>query len=98
MGYLKRLDTEGFQTALDRIKDAQDAFADSKANIISSTDSLMGVWKGKGKNAFRDAYCVLKVELQDEEDDLQVMYDDLQSIKTSYEEWDADTAAAMEGG
>ena len=91
MGSVERVDTGGFQDALDGIDRARNAFRDSKEQIIASTDTLLGVWEGRGK----DAYRVLKVELQDEEENLDVIYDDLKAVKESYEEWDASVSDGL---
>ena len=95
MGSVEIVDTGGFQDALDGIDRARNAFRDSKEQIIASTDTLLGVWEGRGKNAFQDAYRVLKVELQDEEENLDVIYDDLKAVKESYEEWDASVSDGL---
>ena len=57
---------------------------------------MLGVWEGLGKNAFQDAYRILKVELQDEEESLNVIYDDLKAIKESYEEWDTSVSEGLQ--
>ncbi len=91
MGSVQRIDTGSFADVLSKIDSARSAFSASKDNIISATDSLLGTWTGRGKDAFADAYRILKVELEDEEENLQVIYDDLKGIKASYEEWDTNT-------
>ena len=55
MGSVERVDTGGFQDALDGIDRARNAFRDYKEQIIASTDTLLEVWEGKKKNAFQDA-------------------------------------------
>ena len=92
MGSVQRIDTGSFADVLSKIDSARSAFSASKDNIISATDSLLGTWTGRGKDAFADAYRILKVELEDEEENLQVIYDDLKGIKASYEEWDTNTS------
>ena len=57
---------------------------------------MLGVWEGLGKNAFQDAYRILKVELQDEEESLNVIYDELKAIKESYEEWDTSVSEGLQ--
>ena len=37
----------------------------------------------------------MKVELQDEEENLDVIYDDLKAVKESYEEWDASVSDGL---
>ena len=44
----------------------------------------------------RNAYRILKVELQDEEESLNVIYDDLKAIKESYEEWDTSVSEGLQ--
>ena len=96
MGSVERIDTGGFQEALDRISQARDAFRNSKEQIIAASDVMLGVWEGLGKNAFQDAYRIMKVELQDEEESLNVIYDDLKAIKESYEEWDTSVSEGLQ--
>ena len=96
MGSVERIDTGGLQEALDRISQARDAFRNSKEQIIAASDVMLGVWEGLGKNAFQDAYRILKVELQDEEESLNVIYDDLKAIKESYEEWDTSVSEGLQ--
>ena len=67
-----------------------------KEQIIAASDVMLGVWEGLGKNAFQDAYRILKVELQDEEESLNVIYDDLKAIKESYEEWDTSVSEGLQ--
>lgn len=88
-GSVQSINTTAFEDALNKIDKAISTFSATKDSIISSSDALLATWTGKGKRAFNDAYTRLRRELLDEEENLKTIYDDLLSMKQSYEDWDA---------
>lgn len=87
-GSVKRIDTSSFDDVINSIGTAITEYSTAKTAIMTSTEALLDTWTGKGKDAFLDAYTLLKTELSDEEENLKTMKDDLASMKESYEEWD----------
>ena len=90
-----RIDIVMFDDALTKFDTAIKVFDDSIAELERQTNTLLGSWEGKGKDAFNDAYKQLKTAVKDETENLIAIRDDLQAIKDSYTDWDTESGKVI---
>ena len=96
-GVVERINTQSFDEAISAMDKAVKAFKSARSKIIKTTDPVTNDWKGDGADKFKKVYKKLKIELKDEEINLETIRDDLKSIKESYEGWDSDLATHFKG-
>lgn len=87
---VERIDTGSFEEVISSLETAISRFESVRSNLESTTDSLIDNWSGDARDAFKDAYDTLKLYMSNQYDMLEVMKEDLTSIKESYEGWDAE--------
>lgn len=94
-GTVERLDTAGFESAIQAMGKAVASYQNARQSVINITDPVMESWRGRGEEAFSKVYKKLKTEMEDDETNLITIKQDLENIKQSYEEWDASLANEM---
>ena len=87
---VERIDTGSFEEVISSLETAIDSFKSVRTNLETKTDSLINNWSGDARDAFKDAYDTLKLYMSNQYDMLEIMKEDLTSIKESYEGWDAE--------
>ncbi len=94
-GTVQRIDTGGMDEAISALESAVTQFAEIRSSLESQTDKLIGDWKGKSSDEFEKAYDTLKLYMSHQYDLLEVMAEDLKSIKQSYMDWDSATGQEL---
>ena len=87
-GYVKRLDTSYFSSAIHTLSTAVKDFNDALRDVQRSTENVKACWEGKGAKKFDKAYWRLKREFDDQAETLTALRDDLQVVLETYEAWD----------
>ena len=96
-GTVQRIDTGGMDEAIDALNTAVTQFAAIRESLEKKTDTLIGNWEGKSSDEFEKAFDTLKLYMSHQYDMLEVMAEDLKSIKQSYLDWDASTGQGILG-
>lgn len=94
-GHVQRIDTAYFETAISELNSALCAFNAALENIQAQTARLQLTWDGEGADKFDRAYNRLKQEFNDQSENLTVIRDDLQTILTTYHDWDNETQSTF---
>lgn len=94
-GTVKSIDTKDFDEAINKFSGAINMYREARERIFHSTEALLAVWEGKGKDAFQREYDLLKTKLKDEEDNLNVIKEDLEDCRQTYIEWDKQTSTRL---
>lgn len=96
-GYVQKLDTQYFNTAISELDSAISTFNNALESIKRQTTQLQSSWDGAGADKFDNAYKRLKQEFNDQSENLVALRDDLKTILETYENWDAKTKSSISG-
>ncbi len=94
---VERLNTDAFLDVMTAMDEAISEFSTVRDSVERSTESLLSNWDGQAKSSFEDAWDTLKLYMSNENDMLEVMKEDLESIRTAYMDWDDSMASSIEG-
>ncbi len=94
---VERLNTDAFLDVMTAMDEAISEFSTVRDSVERSTESLLSNWDGQAKSSFEDAWDTLKLYMSNENDMLEVMKEDLESIRTAYMDWDDSMASTIEG-
>lgn len=96
-GYVQRLDTQYFSTAISELDSAISIFNNALESIKKQTTQLQSSWDGAGADKFDEAYKRLKQEFNDQSENLVALRDDLKTMLETYENWDAEMKSSISG-
>ncbi|GEM_PF-2979949 len=94
---VQRINTDAFNDVMTAMDEAINSFSTVRENVESSTESLLDNWDGEARDSFKDAWDTLKLYMSNENDMLEVMREDLESIKTAYLQWDEEMSNTLQG-
>jgi len=94
-GTVKSIDTRDFDETINKFSAAINIYREARERIFQSTEALLAVWEGGGKDAFKKEYDILRTKLKDEEDNLNTIKEDLEDCRQTYIDWDKQTSTRL---
>lgn len=92
---VQTIDTTGFDEAIASFKAAINLYKEARELIHVKTRDLSDYWLGEGGDKFRKVNEKIYKGLEDDEDSLQAIIDNLDSIRRTYLEADTELASAI---
>ncbi|MBR6570723.1 MAG: WXG100 family type VII secretion target [Clostridia bacterium] len=98
MADFKTVDTSGFDAALQAFAKAMESYANCRDKFERHSKSLLDKWEGKARDEFNTSYNNIQRSLTDNVESLEHIIQNLEAVRQSYLDWDAETATKIDSG
>ena len=92
----KTVDTSGFDAALAAFAKALETYSDCRDKFERQSKTLLGKWEGVARDSYKTSYDNIQRSLTDNLDSLKYIMDNLESVRQTYHDWDAETKASIQ--
>ena len=89
------VDTSGFDAALAAFAQALETYSNCRDKFERQSKTLLDKWEGEARNQYSTSYKNIQRSLTDNLDSLRYIMDNLESVRQTYHDWDAETKTTI---
>lgn len=96
MADFNTVDTSGFDAAISAFNKAMETYSECRDQFSRQSTTLIGKWQGVAGEQYKTSYNNIQRSLTDNLESLKYIIENLETVRQTYHDWDAETKATIQ--